>query len=927
MVSTGFRPHTAVSRERAFSLGVGAIVLAAFGVRVFHLGAMGLEFDEAFSVQASFLDWDRLFALLATSEPHPPFYYSFLKLWHPLVGTGEFALRFASVAASVLTIAFLARIARWFGWYLPGLIAAALFATNPYQIWYAQEVRMYAPLALFGAAAVYFGLCALRRPGVANLALSVAATALCLATHYYGIFLWGFVSLIVAAGIVVQKDAPLSLRRWLGLQVIVASLFLLWLVYASEVGLHYVRAIPNPQAEISLVEDSLRKYSLGWSMPREREASLSLGFLAVVAAGLLGAVSLKGRLPAWFRLLFVAGYLLFPLALALVVSLFRSMLAANYLMVSAPAFYLLLGLGVVRLGRSALPLGLAAAAFLFGAQGVSVHDYFVDPQYNKAELADAIRYVDQHLRPGDAIVLDGPGQATQFWYYHTLRDQNPAPAYTFPLDGPAPEERVPFAVDEIMAKHQGVWLLDYGVKEYDARRVVETYLARTYYQAFYQPIFHNRVVYYASAPPTQPTVVTVGESCNDQILLENVASDAGPVRAGAIVPVAVTWQARGDARRDYVVSWRLLDAAGHTVLSHDSEPAAGFAPSSTWTSGEEVIDRVGLTLPPFLPPGSYTLAVVVYDKASGAVCQFRHGETVRPGILLPLASVDVAPGPPVPSLLVPSPTHPTQIDLGGLTFLGYDLDPGPYRPGDMAALRLYWRVREPVAVDDDVRVRLIGDDGAALADEQLRLGAPAFPTSHWESGRSVAVYVDVPIPPRATTGSYRLSLVLRGARWSQELLPDAPRLPVVGRERTFEVPRIAYSRPTSFDGLIDLLGYDLQPTPSAPLRRGERLALTLYWRDVRPVDRSYKVFTHLVGPDGKIYGQSDSVPLAGNAPTSSWVPGEILTDRYDLAVAPTAPLGTYELSVGFYDPENGERLPLLDRSGDSFTLLRLDLTS
>src|ERR1700680_4056429 len=100
----------------AFRAAAMAIVFVAFVLRMYRLPAMGLEFDEAFSVQAALMDWRSLFALLATSEPHPPFYYSFLKAWIPIAGSSEFALRFVSVFANVLTIAFLVAIADSFGW-------------------------------------------------------------------------------------------------------------------------------------------------------------------------------------------------------------------------------------------------------------------------------------------------------------------------------------------------------------------------------------------------------------------------------------------------------------------------------------------------------------------------------------------------------------------------------------------------------------------------------------------------------------------------------------------------------------------------------------------------------------------------------------------------------------------------------------------
>ena len=80
----------------------------------------------------------------------------------------------------------------------------------------------------------------------------------------------------------------------------------------------------------------------------------------------------------------------------------------------------------------------------------------------------------------------------------------------------------------------------------------------------------------------------------------------------------------------------------------------------------------------------------------------------------------------------------------------------------------------------------------------------------------------------------------------------------------------------------------------------------------------------LVGPDGRVYGQHDAPPLAGSVPTSTWTPGEVLTDTYRFNVAADAPPGEYRLIVGVYLPATGERLPA--RDGDAVTLRHIAIT-
>jgi hypothetical protein len=105
---------------------------------------------------------------------------------------------------------------------------------------------------------------------------------------------------------------------------------------------------------------------------------------------------------------------------------------------------------------------------------------------------------------------------------------------------------------------------------------------------------------------------------------------------------------------------------------------------------------------------------------------------------------------------------------------------------------------------------------------------------------------------------------------------------------------------------IALLGYDLEP--EAPLA-GDTLHLTLYWQSLKPMTRPYTVFAHLVGPDDQLVGQQDNMPLHDTAPTTCWLPGEIIADPYDIPIGSQVAPGNYILETGFYFLETGERLP------------------
>jgi hypothetical protein len=101
------------------------------------------------------------------------------------------------------------------------------------------------------------------------------------------------------------------------------------------------------------------------------------------------------------------------------------------------------------------------------------------------------------------------------------------------------------------------------------------------------------------------------------------------------------------------------------------------------------------------------------------------------------------------------------------------------------------------------------------------------------------------------------------------------------------------------------------------VRPGGTLRLTLYWQARREVAGWYKVFTHLLDSEARIWAQKDSVPVGGTRPTTGWVKGEVIVDEYQLEVESDAPGGDYILEVGMYEEGTAQRLRVLNEEGQA----------
>jgi 4-amino-4-deoxy-L-arabinose transferase-like glycosyltransferase len=110
---------------------------------------------------------------------------------------------------------------------------------------------------------------------------------------------------------------------------------------------------------------------------------------------------------------------------------------------------------------------------------------------------------------------------------------------------------------------------------------------------------------------------------------------------------------------------------------------------------------------------------------------------------------------------------------------------------------------------------------------------------------------------------------------------------------------------------IVLESYEL---PAGPWQPGDIVSTTLFWKTRGPIAEDFSIFVHLLDGDGLLMAQSDSPPVGGSRPTSGWGVGGAIVDRHGLLLPSSLPPGDYELLVGMYSPQTGERL--LTGTGD-----------
>jgi len=110
----------------------------------------------------------------------------------------------------------------------------------------------------------------------------------------------------------------------------------------------------------------------------------------------------------------------------------------------------------------------------------------------------------------------------------------------------------------------------------------------------------------------------------------------------------------------------------------------------------------------------------------------------------------------------------------------------------------------------------------------------------------------------------------------------------------------------TYGGAARLLGVALDRDSVAP---GEQLAVRACWEAVAGMDQDYTVFVQLVGRADARVAERTTYPGLGRFPTSLWPVGRAFCDVYRLQVEDWAPVPElYDLLIGLYDAETGERL-------------------
>ncbi|MFN2130366.1 MAG: glycosyltransferase family 39 protein [Anaerolineae bacterium] len=688
-----------------------------------------------------------------SSDVHPPLYFLMLRYWRLLVGETEFGLRALSVFIGVLTVAASYRLAVALGGGWTGLGAALLVALSRFDVQWSQEMRMYALAALLAALSLWAAIRLWRGERWGD----VVAYVLLMAAGLYTLYLYALVFVVANLAWLIVLSRPgrraCRIAQWASAQAAVLTLFAPWLIYA-------LRRMPTwSSASPVSVDAFLRIYwtvlTVGNPTNVEQYAWLTVPLMILFAGGLAMLLwrGLKDS-RAGHALGLLAMAILLPAGVVYLVSLPRStffyapQLAPRYLLLFAPAFYVLAAWGASALGeRTHYAVGAASMAAF-----VAVAIYGLSSYYPGRILRDDYKSLAATLRAyeqtDDAVLLYTDKDWPVFAYHYSGEWQK------VPYAQQITQQWAADYVSGLWEQHGGTWLV---VTPYaginDPQGWVPQWLGE-HALAVDEHRFGDKVLrFYARTEERASSIGAFGVyapvprpasgSLASGVQLAGYEQAVDRFRPGDTVHLFLHWRQEGLSALPRF-SLLLIDQSGRVLKEEETTvPEA--------SNGESVVrQQADLVVPSDAPGGKYHFLVRSLDDRD--VSEF--------GDLYVVTREAATLGPDDVAI-----SHPYEVTLGdGIRLLGYDVASTAVPAGSTLELALYWRADASIEQRYKVFTHVLGETfnartGSFLWGQQDNEPVnDTRPIPTWRPGEVIVDHYSIPIDADAPTGIYTVEI-------------------------------------------------------------------------------------------------------------------------------------------------------------------------
>ncbi len=369
---------------------------------------------------------------------------------------------------------------------------------------------------------------------------------------------------------------------------------------------------------------------------------------------------------------------------------------------------------------------------------------------------------------------------------------------------------------------------------------------------------------------------------------------------------------RQNSKDRFLINLKLLDDNGHVWSKLETEllNEVYFFPEN-WEVDERPEVTYKLELPAGIAPGDYSLTLSLIDENSGSQLPVLAADGTFEGVTYDTGSVLLSPD----NTLVDA----KELDMiasddaswqeGELRLLGYGQLPQRVIAGGELNIDLFWQATN--FLPEELLVAFeIGD-----ADPVV-LPLSRYDSGLWQPGTIMREKYRLHIPTAVAPD--QISITVQPLYVDGGAIPGVPfvlgDVEVQAADYLFALPEnIDIPLAATFGPGIHLRGANIGDVAVAP---EEVLTFTLFWQTASATEAPVTAFVHLLDDQGEIVAQIDRWP--GGLPSNIWVEDQVVVDAYALDLPADLKAGNYELVVGLYTAENGQRLFATDASGQTY---------
>jgi mannosyltransferase len=450
----------------------GCIILLAFSLRLWGLGAESAWIDEAYSIA---LAKHSILEILkgTAADQHPPLYYLLLHYWLHF-GSSVVYARALSLIVGMIHIGQTLRFGRKLAGDWLALGTGLLLAISPMHVWYSQEARMYILLASLTTASTMELWDCLR--GKNHWLPYALFSILAIYTHYFAIFVFVGHTFLAFAWAWMKHEKK-GVIHWAGAMLVVGLAFLPWFpISLYQTRFHTMSWISPPG--VTEIRDTLLSLIFGSGILNFTNWMRWLGFVALGVSAIWAAIRLQQQsVPHRQGFGFAAVWGFVPFSTVTVIALFYPIFQfKQFLIVLLPLL-----IWIVWMCRlTPRLLGGLFLATILALSSVNLVDQQV--KLTKDDWRGASAYLQTHTALGDLLYCNPAASSLALSLYgnlHMPSDGYP-PNYDIIRGGWEGKILTPEITENVLsfatAGYHRVWLVEFTPEFWDPEKTIPDWL-------------------------------------------------------------------------------------------------------------------------------------------------------------------------------------------------------------------------------------------------------------------------------------------------------------------------------------------------------------------------------------------------------------------------------------------------------------------